>query len=111
MTADEIDTGLLNVWRANLAECLVQVHDSILFQYPEHLENQIVPQLIAAIETPIQLHNGRKFIVPAEAKIGWNWADFDDKNPQDNSDGLIKYRGNDERVRTAPINFLDRLVQ
>ena len=111
MTADEIDTGLLKVWRADLAECLIQVHDSILFQYPAHLENQILPQLIAAIETPITLANGRQFTVPAEAKIGWNWADFDDKNPLDNPDGLMKFRGNDERVRAKAINFMDRVVQ
>ena len=40
MTADEINTGILNLWRSNRVQLLVQVHDSILFQYPEEQENE-----------------------------------------------------------------------
>lgn len=97
MTADEINTGILNIWRANKVQLLIQVHDSILFQYPEHLENEIVPWALEALKAPLELKGGRKFVVPTEAMTGWNWGYFDtEKNP----DGLKKWKGSDPRTRT-----------
>lgn len=96
MTADEIDTGLLNLWRANRVQLLVQVHDSILFQYPEEQENEIIPWALEALKAPLELIGGRRFVVPTEAKVGWNWGDKNDDNP----DGLIKWKGGDSRKRT-----------
>ena len=106
MTADEIDEGILRLWRLNKVQLLIQVHDSILFQYPEELEPTIIPIAMQALQIEQTLVNGRKFTVPAEVKTGWNWADFDETNP----DGLMKYRGKDVRSRSAPVAFLDRLV-
>jgi len=104
-TADAIDRGLLNVWRRNNCQVLLQVHDSVLVQYPEEAEDEVLPVLLALIEEPIPLLHGRDLIIPAEAKVGWNWADV----TKDNPDGLVKYKGHDERVRTnQAVNFLDR---
>ena len=105
MTADEIDEGILRIWRSNKVQLLIQVHDSILLQYPEELETTIIPELIKLITVEQTLVNGRKFIVPAECKTGWNWADWS----VDNSQGLVKFRGKDERTRSK-INFLDKWV-
>lgn len=115
MTADEIDQGLLNVWRANKVQLLVQVHDSILFQYPEEMENEIVPWALNTLRIPLELTGGRKFVVPTEAKVGWNWGDQvlwtkDDLEKElckpeqvgavkENPDGLIKWKGGDSRKR------------
>lgn len=96
MTADEIDTGILNLWRSNRVQLLVQVHDSILFQYPEELENEIVPWALEALKAPLDLIGGRRFVVPTEAKVGWNWGERHDNNP----DGLIKWKGSDARKRS-----------
>lgn len=96
MTADEINTGILNIWRANKVQLLIQVHDSILFQYPEELEDEIVPWALEALKAPLELRGGRKFVVPTEAMTGWNWGYYsEDKNP----DGLKKWKGHDSRVR------------
>ncbi len=104
-TADAIDKGLLGVWRANECQVLLQVHDSVLVQYLEELEDEILPRLLALIEEPIPLLHGRELVIPAEAKVGWNWADI----TKDNPDGLVKYKGHDERVRTnKAVTFLDR---
>lgn len=100
MTADEINRGMLNIWRANKVQLLIQVHDSILFQYPEHLEAEIVPWALSTLLVPLILKGDRKFVVPAEAKVGWNWGDYDSKNPSANPDGLMKWKGGDERKRT-----------
>lgn len=97
MTADEINTGLLNLWRANRVQLLVQVHDSILFQYREEEEDEIIPWALEALKVPLELAGGRKFVVPTEAQIGWNWGKY---NADDNPDGLQKWKGGDTRKRT-----------
>lgn len=102
MTADAINKGILNIWRANRVELLIQVHDSILFQYPEELEDEIVPWALEQLKAPLRLAGGRDFVVPTEAMTGWNWGYYSDgsdpKKPA-NLDGLKKYKGHDSRTR------------
>jgi hypothetical protein len=102
MTAEEINIGMMNLFRANRVQLLVQVHDSILVQYPEEQEDEIVPWIIEALKAPLELSFGRRFVVPTEAKVGWNWGDenSDSKKGLLNPDGLIKYKGTDKRRRT-----------
>jgi len=115
MTADEINIGILNIWRANKVQLLMQVHDSILFQYPEELEDEIVPWALQALRAPKTLLGGREFVVPTEAMTGFNWGYFDPWTKNDflegkckesdvgvaktNPDGLKKYKGTDSRKR------------
>jgi len=75
---------------------MLQVHDSILIQYREEEENEIVPWALETLRVPIILEKGREFVVPTEAKIGWNWGEHSAENP----DGLIKWKGQDSRKRT-----------
>jgi DNA polymerase-1 len=111
ITSDVINRGLLNVWRANICQVLLQVHDSILVQYPEELENTILPRILKLMEVPIQVKD-RTVIIPAEAKIGWNWANVEyNKSGQvvGNPDGLVTYKGKpDERKRGPQTSILDR---
>lgn len=95
MTADEINLGILNLWRGNRVQLLMQVHDSILFQYPEELEDEIIPWALETLTTHLELDKGRKFSVPTEAKTGWNWGNYSEDNP----DGLKKWNGSDSRQR------------
>lgn len=96
LTADEIDKGLLTLWRADRIQLLIQVHDSILFQYREEEENEILPWALEALKTRFTLKRGRDFVVPTEAKVGWNWGEWDEaKNPN----GLVKWKGADSRKR------------
>lgn len=97
MTAEEINLGMLDVWRANRVQLLCQVHDSILFQYPEEMEAEIIPWVLKQLKRQLVLARGREFYVPAEAKVGWNWGEFDATK---NVDGLVKYKGLDLRKRT-----------
>lgn len=97
MTGYEINSGILNLWRSDRVQLLVQVHDSILFQFPEHLRDEIVPWAVEQLEsTRLTLKGGREFYVPAEAQTGWNWGYASEDNP----DGLRKWKGGDERTRT-----------
>lgn len=96
MTADEIDTGILQIWREAKrydVQMMVQVHDSILMQVPVEAVNEAVPALMKLMPVPLELKGGREFIVPIEAKVGFNWGDFDPSNPTLNPDGLRKWKG------------------
>jgi DNA polymerase-1 len=105
---DTLNRGMLKVWRLNICDLLLQVHDAILVQYDQEKEDEILPQLLKAIEVPIELEYGRTLLIPSEAKVGWNWADAAPNNP----DGLKKLKGSDDRRRQrAPEkSLLDRQV-
>jgi hypothetical protein len=108
MTAEQINLGILNIWRANKVQLLVQVHDSILIQYPEEREDELIPQVMKLIEAPLTLAKGRRFLVPADCKVGWNWGDvhYDrDGNVSKNPDGLMKYKGGDTRKRIGGLDL------
>ena len=87
MTADEMNYATINVWRQGRVQLLLQGHDSLLMQYPEEAENEIVPQVLEAMRVPVELEGGRKFVVPVEVQVGWNWG----KIASDNPAGLSKW--------------------
>lgn len=92
---DILNRGMLQVWRSNKAQLLLQIHDAILMQYPEELEDEVVPDLLRSIIVPVELRHNRRLVIPAEALTGWNWA----KASSDNADGLKVYKGGDTRKR------------
>jgi len=98
LTADEIDNLLLAFWRTNRVQCLLQVHDSILFQYFVADEPSLIPAIVSQPYTfPVR---DIQFSVPMEAKVGWNWADVEyDKTGAvtGNPYGLQKYKNGDLR--------------
>jgi DNA polymerase I len=99
LTSDEINEVLRTLWRSNTVECLLQVHDSILFQYKTEQETSLIPLILSK---PFTFRvRDIDFFVPMEAKIGWNWADVEynkDGTISGNPNGLIKYRtGGDTR--------------
>lgn len=115
MTADEINIGLLNLFRTNRVQLLVQVHDSLLFQYPEDREEEIIPMALECLKAPLVLKRDRQFVVPVDAKTGWNWGDtITDKqgNVVENEDGLAKWKGQDKRrrQRNLKISLSQRLL-
>jgi DNA polymerase-1 len=98
MTGEEINIGVLNLWRDPAYELLVQVHDSILFQVDEDKLDVLVPRAVKLLRAPLTLRGGREFCVPVEAKVGWNWGDASEKNPF----GLSKWRGAESRNPPRP---------
>jgi len=95
MTADELNRGLLRLWRTGAVDLLVQVHDSILFQFDERRIAEVVPLALEALSTVMPLREGRMFTVGTEAMLGWNWGYYADDNP----DGLKKWKGEETRRR------------
>lgn len=87
MTADEMNHAMLALWRLNIVQILLQGHDSILIQYPEEVEDEVIPKALAAMRVPLELEGGRSFVVPVEVQVGWNWG----KKSEDNPLGLSKW--------------------
>ncbi len=107
ITSDIINRGMLEVWRSNCCQLLLQVHDSVLVQYKESDENEILPRILKTIVQPITLPSGRVVTIPVDAKVGWNWAN----QSADNPDGLSTYKGTpDVRKRSPQTSILDQLI-
>lgn len=103
-----LNKGLLALWRANICQPLLQIHDAVLFQYPEAEEHSIVPQALSLLVRPVELQHGRTLVIPAEAKVGWNWGPRTpvyDENKQfirwDNPEGLKTYEPNSSNRGTS----------
>lgn len=91
-TADEIDRGLIQLWRADICQILLQVHDSLLTQVPTERLDETVPQIVEKVRVMTVLKRGREFVVPVGVKAGANWGDYDPKNPNHNPTGLKKWK-------------------
>lgn len=97
-TADNLNLGMWRIWRhMPEVQLLAQVHDAVYFQFPEGLDrSEIVAKAQALLVTPLTARN-RRFVVPTEAKLGYNWGSYvpaDDAagKPEKNPKGLRKYK-------------------
>lgn len=106
--ADIVNNGMLNVWRANSCELLMQNHDAIIIQYPEELEDVVIPKVRKQLEYPVHLNHDRVLTIPYDCKTGWNWGEF---NAKTNPDGLKSYQPSDKRKRSEEAGILDRPVR
>jgi len=119
MTGEQIDRGLLRVWRKYpQTHLLGQGHDSILIQLPFSEATELIPKVLKTMQIWLELKGGRKFTVPLEAAGGWNWgyavtwtqADYKigrcraDKigTLRSNIYGLTKWTGKEDRERPNP---------
>lgn len=105
LVCDILNTGLWRLWH-NVPEVkiLAQVHDAVLFMFPEEGEKEIIPKVTSTLEIPIKVHD-RTMVIPAEANTGWNWGHEDDTNPG----GIREWSGEDDRKRPKQSDLLDAL--
>lgn len=75
-TADRMNLGLWRVWKKmTQVQLLAQTYDSITFQYREEAdETKVLEEALALLKVELQAPNGRRYVVPGEAKVGWNWG-------------------------------------
>ncbi len=115
--ADYLSQGIMNLWHAITHKELPiklfgQVHDAVAFEYPEAQEKETLKISSHLLEPKIQIHSPsgtkRDFSIPNEIAVGWNLSYRKPTNP----DGLIKFWGEDERIRTkrASVGLLDRVL-
>jgi hypothetical protein len=108
-----LNTGMLQVWRANVCQMLSQQHDAILIQYPQEQEDIIIPQVRKLIQVHVPLERGRILSIPNDVKTGWNWAEaYKPGVGLWNPDGMMKFKGHDERKRRndPAKHLLDRVL-
>lgn len=114
-------TGMLQLWRAvrnaskgsplATVDILLPVHDAILIQYDERLEEELKPIIDRLLHVPVPLMHGRELIVPVDWQVGWNWRHaYNDKKELVNPDGIIDYKGLDNRQRSKKLSMLDRRI-
>lgn len=99
---DLLNFALWKLWKYEpRIQVLMQIHDAIVFQYPDNdpdLEVDILQNVLRLMKTPLYAR-GRELVLPGEAKVGWNWGFFNPKEPLENPDGLMNWAGKDERQR------------
>lgn len=98
-TADRLNLILWRVWKyMPHVQLIAQVHDALYFQFPEHLDEvAVVEEALSHFDLPLT-SGSRTLVVPGEAKVGWNWGNYD---PATNPDGLKKWKNQkDSRTRT-----------
>jgi DNA polymerase I len=105
--SDIVNQGMLQVWRAGDCQLLMQNHDSIVVQYPQEKEDEIIPKILQQLRSDLPLRHGRTLTIPYGCQTGWNWGKFSEKNP----DGLKSYKPGDQRTRTPKVHILDRVVR
>jgi hypothetical protein len=88
-TADNLDLGMWKIWKhMPEVQILAQVHDAIYFQFKEtESAKEIVTKAQDLLTLPLVAPNQRRFVVPTEAKLGYNWGNYSDSNPK----GLRKF--------------------
>lgn len=113
VVGDLLNCALWRIWyHEPRVQILGQIHDAIVFQYPDNpsTEVEILNSCLNLTRIPISAR-GRTITIPSECKIGWNWGEHDPERKihrDTNPFGLKKFRGiPDDRRRLAR---LDRVL-
>ncbi len=104
-----VNSAMLDIWRRRTADIMMHEHDGLVYQYPEHLEDEVLPLLMKQLEWPIDIGHGRTLLVPYEAKVGWNRGKY---HAETNPDGLRDYVPGDQgRKRRPKVGIMDRIIR
>jgi len=106
--ADIVNRAMLHIWRQNYTTLMMHEHDALTFQYPENLEDEIIPRIMNDLVVRIPLKHGRELAIPYDCKVGWNKGEYDAST---NPEGLRDYTGHDSRTRQEEVSILDRVVR
>jgi len=95
-TADNLDLGMYRIWQQMPeVQLLAQLHDAVYFQFRENLDpNVIVKKAQTLLTTTLTAPSGRTFIVPTDAKVGYNFGNYvsaTEETPEKNPKGLRKF--------------------
>jgi len=117
-----LNKGLLQIWqhdicRSGKVQIMSQQHDAGVFQFREEDEDWVIPKLRELIQVNVPLERGRILSIPNDVQTGWNWAeayktDAEGKAYLWNPDGMMKFKGHDERKRRndPAVHLLDRVL-
>lgn len=110
-----LNLGLYRVWKANIVQLLLQVHDCIVFQFPDTpaWEKRAMEHVLSTVKIPVpvrDIHGTERIMtINADGATGWNWRKRDErKDPQTgevtiiNEHGLKKWSPHVPDSRSAP---------
>jgi DNA polymerase I-like protein with 3'-5' exonuclease and polymerase domains len=80
LIADYMNAGVCRLWAWGKVKLLAQIHDAVVFEYPEN-DDALVAEASTILSKPIILLDGSSFAIPSEANIGWNWGKESPSNP------------------------------
>jgi DNA polymerase-1 len=106
-----VNQGMLQVWRhCKDVQILQQTHDALLIQYDEDKEDEVIPRVRETLKVSVDIGRGRSLIIPNDCAVGWNWGKAEKDGKIINIDGLMKYKGHDNRSRQVKpqASLLDR---
>lgn len=86
------EMGMLAASKVPEAEILLNEHDAVLGQCDEAKASNVIPAVQRAMQIPIEIH-GKTLTIPADAKIGKNWGEYNEK---ENQEGLKKWKSSTE---------------
>jgi DNA polymerase I-like protein with 3'-5' exonuclease and polymerase domains len=121
MTADRMNLGLWRTWRREPGvQLLAQTYDSITFQVlDDERVDETIGRVLEHLAVELRSPSDRRYVVPAEAKLGWNWGNA--WTAEDNAklaakslpprrlnpEGLVKWKpGADKRRRLLGVKQL-----
>jgi DNA polymerase-1 len=95
-------------------ELLLQVHDSILFQYTCHsheYEQDLLSRVAELLLTPVKIGDDWA-LIKSDAQTGWNWGKQKKTKTGEfiNEWGLADFRGQDDRQAPEELRQLDQRV-
>ncbi len=117
-----LNLGMWRVWKyLKEVDLMGQLHDAILFQYDDDpaTERRVIARARDLMTIPVNVTDirlrgalTREMVIPVEASVGWNWAKVDKRDSLKNPDGLLTYKGKDERKRlvSPSTNVLKRIM-
>lgn len=77
-------------------QMLLQIHDAIGFQIPEQNADWALPLIPKLMEIPIPIKrkglDPYTLTIPTDLQVGYNWGEFDSKNPEKNPNGLKPWK-------------------
>jgi DNA polymerase-1 len=100
-TAERLNLILWRIWKyMPHVQLIAQVHDALYFQYPEYLDEcEVINEALSYFNLEF-VCGDHKLVVPGEAKVGWNWGNFD---PVNNPDGLAKWKNKKDARKRTPL--------
>jgi DNA polymerase I-like protein with 3'-5' exonuclease and polymerase domains len=104
-TARRTQLALWRIWKKMPhVRILAETYDSVTFEFPQHCdEHEVVEQALELMRVTLRRPDGSQYVVPGEAKTGWNWGNVtmqsdidaalrrDGRPPRLNLDGLKKF--------------------
>lgn len=105
--SDIVNNGMLRLWRENICQLLLQVHDAVVVQYPAEREAEIIPRILSLLRYPVEIGD-RRLIIPYGCKTGWNFGEY---NERTNVHGLKGWKGSDKRAAPKKVGILDRILR